>query len=293
MSIQWPPELVSAIARRRCVVVLGSGISRQCVNAGGQRPPTWEQLLNKGVNRLTASAAIKTAIGKVVRSREYLLACQLVKEQMGDPEFHDYLREQFLVPQFQPAAIHDSVIRLDSRIVATPNFDKIFDTRINTVQNNSVPIKCYYDVDLAQAIRSRGRLVIKIHGTIDTAARTIFTRQEYAAARQANADFYAVLEALILTHTFLFLGCGLSDPDVQLLLEDYSNKFRHTAPHFFVLPKNYYSHSSVLTSVARSLNIRLLSYDPRNDHAALCPAIDDLCQLVDQERQDLQKSADW
>ena len=136
-------------------------------------------------------------------------------------------------------------------------------------------------------------MVIKIHGTIDTAAQTIFTRHEYAAARQKYSSFYAVLEALILTHTFLFLGCGLSDPDVQLLLEDYSNRFRHTAPHFFVLPKNYYSHGSVLKSVVASLNIRPLTYDPAGDHQALRPAIDDLRQLVDLERQALQTSADW
>ena len=247
----------------------------------------------RGVNRLICGNPIKTGIRKAIRSTEYLLACQMVKEQMGDPEFRDFLREQFLIPQFQAAPIHDSIINLDSRIVATPNFDKIFDTRINTLQNNSVAIKCFYDDDLAQTIRSKGRLVIKIHGTIDTATRTIFTRQEYAQARQMHASFYAILEALILTHTFLFLGCGLSDPDVQLLLEDYSNRFRHTAPHFFVLPRDYYSHKSILSSVASSLNIRALTYDPANNHEALRPAIDDLRQLVDLERQALQTSADW
>ena len=109
---------------------------------------------------------------------------------MGDAEFHNFLRQEFLAPQFQAAPIHDTIIALDSRIVVTPNFDKIFDTRINTVQNNSVAIKCYYDTDLAQAIRGQGRLVIKLHGSIDTPARTIFTRQEYAAARQEHSSFY-------------------------------------------------------------------------------------------------------
>ncbi len=293
MSIRWPAELVSAIARRRCVVVLGSGVSRQSVNAAGLRPPTWSELLTEGVRRLTCTNAVKGAIHKALRSREYLLVCQMVKEQMGDPEFREFLREQFLTPQFQAAPIHDSIISLDSRIVATPNFDKIFDTRINTVQNNSVAIKCFDHDDLAQAIRSKNRLVIKIHGSIDTPTQTIFTRQEYAQARQKYASFYAVLEALILTHTFLFLGCGLSDPDVQLLLEDYSNRFRHTSPHFFVLAKDYYAHKSVLSSVASSLNIRALTYDSKNNHEALRPAIDELCLLVDMERQALQTSADW
>jgi len=26
------------------------------------------------------------------------------------------------------------------------------------------------------------------------------------------------MDALVLTHTFLFLGCGIADPDVQMML---------------------------------------------------------------------------
>ncbi len=111
--------------------------------------------------------------------------------------------------------------------------------------------------------------------------------------RLVGGVLHSLLEALIATHTFLFLGCGLSDPDVQLLLEDYSNRFQHTAPHFFVVSKDYYSHQSVLRSVAGSLNIRALTYDPANSHQALNPSLVDLGQLVDAERQALQVSADW
>ncbi len=293
MSIHWPNELVSALARRRSVVVLGSGISRQATNAAGDRPPTWGEFLGTAVTGLGAAQIVKRAIRQAITGKDYLLACQMVQDQMGDAEFRNFLRDAFLAPQFQAAPIHDSIIALDSRIVATPNFDKIYDTRVNTVQNNSVAVKCYYDDDVAQALRAQNRLVLKVHGTIDAPARTVFTRQEYARARQHNAAFYSILEALAVTHTFLFLGCGLSDPDVQLLLEDYSYKYQFTAPHYFVLPRDYYSHNAALSSMAKSLNIRALTYDPAHDHAALKPAVDDLVQLVDDERQALQLSADW
>jgi hypothetical protein len=293
MSIQWPSELVSALARRRSVVVLGSGISRQAVNAAGNSPPTWKEFLSGAVDAITAKVAIKDAIRRAIRTADYLLACQMVQDAMSDAEFSELLRGAFLSPQFQAAPIHDSIIHLDSRVVATPNFDKIYDTRVNTVQNNSVTVKSYYDSDVAQALRARGRLVLKVHGTIDAPGRTIFTRQEYAKARQQYAAFYSILEALAVTHTFLFLGCGLSDPDTQLLLEDYSWKHQVTAPHYFVLPSDYYSHVSALNAMAKSLNIRVLTYDPVNNHEALKPGIDDLVQRVDAERQALQISADW
>lgn len=43
--ISWPLPLVKDIARRKSVLFLGSGISRNSINAQGKRPPTWEEFL--------------------------------------------------------------------------------------------------------------------------------------------------------------------------------------------------------------------------------------------------------
>lgn len=43
--IDWPEALVEAIARRRCVLFLGSGISANSQNSSGKRPATWEKFL--------------------------------------------------------------------------------------------------------------------------------------------------------------------------------------------------------------------------------------------------------
>src|SRR4051812_16265668 len=120
MIIDWPKELVDDIARRRSVIVLGSGISRQSVNAAGVRPPMWAGFLKTAVVELAAPKATKEAITKLINSNDMLTACEAIKEQMGQATFRDYIRSQFLTPQFQPVAIHDSIISLDSRITATP-----------------------------------------------------------------------------------------------------------------------------------------------------------------------------
>jgi hypothetical protein len=44
--IEWDSELVQAIARRRCVVVLGAGVSRNSINNAGKIPDTWEEFLH-------------------------------------------------------------------------------------------------------------------------------------------------------------------------------------------------------------------------------------------------------
>ena len=127
---------------------------------------------------------------------------------------------------------------MDSRIVITPNFDHIYDDHAGTQTGGTISVKSYYDDDVAEVIRRGDRLILKMHGTISTPNNLIFSRNDYAKARIEHAHFYKILEALAITHTFLFLGAGINDPDIRLLLEDYAFRFRYSRKHYFILPKS-------------------------------------------------------
>ena len=64
MKISWPNSLVNDIARRRCVIFLGSGISRNSVNEAGIRPKTWAATLEAAMQQLdkTVQKSIKKHI---------------------------------------------------------------------------------------------------------------------------------------------------------------------------------------------------------------------------------------
>lgn len=176
--------------------------------------------------------------------------------------------------------------------MATPNFDKIYETFANHRASGSIRIKHHYDADIAEAIRRSDRLILKIHGTIDSPDKMIFTRQEYAEARVKNQSFYSILEALALTHTFLFLGCGVNDPDIRLLLED--NFFRHasTVPHIIVLPKESL-HKDVIAVIQASMNLKVLTYNSSENHAELLESVRGLIGQVEQERELLRSNSNW
>ena len=42
----WPDSLVREIVEKRCIIHLGSGMSCQSADEYGNRPPSWEVLLN-------------------------------------------------------------------------------------------------------------------------------------------------------------------------------------------------------------------------------------------------------
>ena len=293
MSLIWPDSLVSDIARRRSVLFLGAGISCNSVNAAGDRPKLWAAFLEAAIGQVPGSQAKKNAIKALVRKADYLNACQVIRDSMGRAQFNQLAEDEFLTPGFQAADIHDLIIEIDSRIVATPNFDTIFDNRINHLQHNTVPVKKYYDNDVAERVRSSARLVLKVHGSIETPNRMIFTRDDYTTARHRFASFYHILEALAVTHTFLFLGCGLEDPDIRLLLEDYAFRHEYSKPHFFVLPQGKV-HRDVIPSLRQSLNIEFLTYSvPAGSHQKLNDGLVDLRDRVLAERNNLAVTQDW
>lgn len=288
--LNWPIPLISEIARRRSVIFFGAGISMQCQNIHGQKPKGWSDLLSTAVDGLAGAEARREEIRRLIRDREYLTACEVIRERMGEHPFHEFVRGELLTPNFQPAPIHDSLIQLGSRIYATPNFDKIFENRLSALPDNPVLVKNYYDDDIGVVAKGTTPVVLKVHGTIDAPDKLIFTRADYTRARNQYWRFYTVLESLSITHTFLFVGCGLSDPDLKLVLEDHAFTYRWTAPHYFVMRKRTVP-ASILPAIERNLNIKVLEYD--GDHSELKPALDNLVAAVNDRRKEIQLERTW
>ena len=134
--------------------------------------------------------------------------------------------------------------------------------------------------------------MLKAHGTVDTPNEMIFTREEYSKARFEYSAFYDVLDALTVTHTLLFIGCGLSDPDVQIMLERHAYKFPGSRPHYMVAPARSL-HSDVEQSLKRNLNIRFLFYKPQDHHKDLRDSLHELAGLVETQRGEFAATRDW
>lgn len=286
--INWPKEVISDVSRRRCVLFLGSGISRNSVTATGRRPKTWFDFLEYAMENISP----KKHIRKLLKEGDYLTACEVIKRHLGKEEFTRIVREEFLTPGYQSAKIHETIFKLDSRIVATPNFDKIYETYANAQANGSIIVRQHYDSDVISSIRGSERVILKVHGTIDSPNNLIFTRAEYAEARTKYSSFYDVLEALALTHTFVFLGCGVNDPDIKLLLEDTLFKHNCSRSHVFLLP-NSALHNSVITVIQDTMNLNIIQYSPRDGHKELLDSITNLVELVEAEREVLKANMNW
>lgn len=286
--INWPINLIEDIARRKCVLVLGSGVSKNSINNAGVRPKDWKEFLNFASENIVG----KTEIKKQVQSGDYLTACELIKKELGRDDYNTLVRNEFLTPAFQPADIHKHIFNLDSRLVITPNFDKIYDTYANTVSNGNIIVKKFNETDVADCIRRPEPLIIKIHGSVESPDNLIFTRKDYSEARTKYRDFYHLIDALSITHTFIFIGCGTNDPDIRLILEDYSFKFSQNKKHYIIMPKNAI-HKKVREIISETMSLKALLYDPKDHHKELTNSLENLVNEVELKREDLANTRKW
>jgi hypothetical protein len=286
--INWHHDIVSDIARRKSVLFIGSGVSKNSTNQLGLRPKDWKEFLTYA----SAQTNKRRLIDSLIRNGDFLTACEVIKEDLGKDDFNTLVRSQFQTPQFEPADIHKHIYDLDSRIVATPNFDKIYDVYSDHASHGNLNIKAYYDDDVADVIRRPEPIILKIHGTITTPDRLIFSRKDYSKARTENRAFYQILDALSITHTFIFIGCGPNDTDIRLLLEDYTYRFRFNKKHFIISPRNSIK-PDVLNIIEDTMSLKTIDYDSRNNHIELTESLEQLVKLVDIKRQELADTMKW
>lgn len=261
--INWPQILIKEIAARRCIFFLGAGVSASSQTSAGLRPKGWKDFLSDATD-LIHKTDKKVLVKKLIEEGKNLLALQAIYSEVDPSKYRNFLDECFNNQCFQASELHQIIFKLDQRLVITTNFDKIYESYWHSISKDGFKVITYDSESLVDEIRSENRLVIKAHGSIDNINKMIFTRSEYHKAKRVHSKFYEVLKALFITHTVIFIGCSLDDPDVQLILEDVNIIGSAQKPHY-ILAKEKSQNSFGLDEWRETYNIRALEYGPNHD----------------------------
>jgi len=288
--IDWPISLIDSISRRRCVVMIGAGVSKNAVNAVGKRPAAWEEFLKGCLADIPDGEFIEALLDK----KDYLSACEIIKIKLGEDAFVDKVQDEYQRAGYRHASIHESIYNLDVSIVATPNFDTIYDSYAQGVSAGTLIVKTHISDDIANYLHGGNtRLLLKTHGSANDPQNIIFTRRDYAEARTKHVLFYEILKSLALTHTFLFIGCGTDDPDIRTLFEDIQFAHGRMPFHYMTLPAGEV-HSDLLEISSRAMRVKFLSYSPENGHEELSLSLAELAGRVEEYRSEcLRTSQKW
>lgn len=280
-KIQWPANLIEEIAYRRCILFLGSGISATSVNCEGNKPPTWAQFLDE-IKKLMKeyTADDEKFINDMIKQENYLMALQTIYDFCDPGEYNKYLKDTYARGRYLPSEVHKSIKALDSKIVITTNFDKIYENLCNV---DGYVVDDYRNFkSIISNIKSPESIIIKAHGTIDDTDNIIFTGKQYYEAQAKYPEFYSLLHALFLTNTVVFLGYSLNDPDINLVLQNINNTSNTTCPHYVVLKEGVSKH--IIKHWKDTYNITALEYGP--GYEQLEENIVELKELVEQLRNE-------
>nr|WP_314635940.1 SIR2 family protein [uncultured Janthinobacterium sp.] len=113
----------------------------------------------------------------------------------------------------------------------------------------------------------------------------ILTRSDYFKIKKDHGQFYNVLDSLLTVNTVIFLGCSMTDPDIQLVLENTNVSAPSDHKHYAVLPTG--RHPALLKAMENSYNIKAIQYDYDADggHSILLESLRDLKVRIDDLRQ--------
>lgn len=277
--INWPQRLLDDFDSQRVVLFIGSGVSRNSLGKDGTtRPKTWKAFLEDAA----LSRNISTKIQPYLESKDYLTALDIIRHGMSHDDYAQMVRAEYQAPAYEPAEIHDAIYRLNCKIVLTPNFDKIYDVYVGEKSRGTIDVKEYHFPELAEFVRGDRQIVIKTHGSVDSHRQMIFGRKDYAKARVQHSLFYEILRALVLTHTLLFIGCGVDDPDIRQMLEDLNFGAVGSRSHYFVAAKGALD-TDMKDVLADTMNLRVLEYayvGGSHDHSNLTTSLQELVALV-------------
>ncbi|ELI5395235.1 SIR2 family protein [Vibrio alginolyticus] len=288
--IDWPEELIDVLARRRCVIVIGAGVSKNSTNRHGKRPATWEEFLKNCAEGIPD----RGCIDELLEKQDYLTSCEVIKNKLTNDVFINKVQAEYQSAGYIPAEIHKAVYLLDSPIVLSPNFDQIYDTYALAESSGTVVIKDHTSQDTANyLLGGEIRLILKTHGSANNPQNLIFTRADYAEARTKYVLFYEILKSLALTHTFFFIGCGTDDPDIRMLFEDIQFAHGRLPFHYMTLPDGEV-HNDVMDITNKTMRIKFVNYSPSDYHVELTESLQELVQKVEDLRTNhFSKSLNW
>ncbi|WP_225561593.1 SIR2 family protein [Rhodanobacter sp. DHB23] len=237
--------------------------------------------------------ADSVAINGSIDERDFLTACELIKRAMGVHDFVQVVQQEFQQPAYKHAKIHEYIYGLDVSVVASPNFDNIYETYASAVSAGSVVIKDHTSNDIGSyLLGGESRLIIKTHGSANNPQDVIFTRMDYAQARTKFMLFYEILKSLVMTHTFLFIGCGVDDPDIRMLFEDVQFAYGRMPFHYMTLPRGT-AHADVLRVISELMHVQFLEYSSDDGHLELTGSLGELVERVEELRSEISLNRRW
>jgi len=221
-----PPALVTAIRDRQVILFAGAGLSR---NVG---LPSWGELIDEMARQLDYDPAVFTELGDYLQLAEFY---KLDKTTLGtlrswmDRTWH---KDESVVDK---SKAHQAIIRLNFPIIYTTNYDRWLELAFQRRDKKFVKIANVGDFPKC---RPGIPEIVKLHGDFEDDDSIVLTEASYFERLSFDSPLDIKLRSDIIGKAILFIGYGLNDINIRLLLYKLHKLWSGSA-HAKIRPTSY------------------------------------------------------
>lgn len=215
-------ELRKIKNENRLVVFVGAGVSK---NSG---MPLWDELIKKIADKIHYS--------RCDYCKKKDTECNAIKcKRIDDYSFDDYLRipeyfydmdrsagkkeyYSFIINEMNKKAssnpLDDLIVDMLPHHIITTNFDPLLE------KSKSINTKRYLVVKEDKQLLSEqyDHYILKMHGSIEDKTSIVLKESDYIEYESNHPLICTMIKALLINHSFLFLGYTLNDYNLKLIM---------------------------------------------------------------------------
>lgn len=283
-TYEFNPDLIEDFALRRVVFFLGTGVTASASTNSGTRIKQWGEYLSHTASLLPPSV-LREHAERLISDRDYLMACELIREALGRDRWEEELRKEF-AQAGSASGLHAAIISLRQRLILTTNFDKFLETawgQFNRDASHFPQVITRIDENVFKVLRDNADYIIKVHGSIDQPDSMIFAKSDYNKSAYGNWAYSKFIETLLLSYTVLFVGFSMNDPAISYVVEMYAQNVPGARPHYMFLAGR---HSDEYIQISKKLRrLFIIPYSPDDNHSELTELMENLSKRVDLRRR--------
>ena len=219
--IEIPPGLREAIKADELVLFVGAGLSWDFKNKKNETLEGWTKMASSITSHLKEKHRITEDVKQSCDKKEPIDALKEIEDSgVNKGIVGEFVKDYFSLGEGNDYSLQQKLFELSTKIITT-NYDTALEKAVPQLQE----IKAYRGKDYElNRLKKDPIFLFKLHGCIEHIDSMVLFPSDYeklynSKGRDAEHALYA-LRNLIFNKTFLFIGMGLGDPQINSFFKE-------------------------------------------------------------------------
>ena len=249
--IEIPPGLREAIKADELVLFVGAGLSWNFKNKKNETLEGWTKMASSITSHLKEKRRITEEVKQSCDKKEPIDASKEIEDNgVNKGIVGSFVKNYFSLGEENDYSLQQKLFELSTKIITT-NYDRAFEIAIPLLQEK----KAYRGKDYElNRLKKAPVFLFKLHGCIEHIDSMVLFPSDYeklynSKGRDAEHALYA-LRNLIFNKTFLFIGTGLGDPQINSFFEEIKRiQGIYSQEHYIITPESLGESLDFLTPI--------------------------------------------